>query len=225
MSEEKKIEIEESAVRTEPAPEQSSEQKTEQKPAQPAVPPHKEYARRMLSFSSFYVGFIATVVAIMAIAVAVAVLFNVALGVALALFGVLFYTRILSDNMSKTLGFRYVSIVGGIRITMCRARYGDVMWMPEALMGFEVIAIGDAAFKSPKNSELKKVFLPRTLKVIGKDIFEGCEALEDIYYQGSEEEFAKIESETDMSAYRIIFDAKYPPLPKKKKKPAGAAKK
>lgn len=219
MSEEKKIEIEESAA--------SAEGASAPQPERPAVPPHKEYAKRMLNFSEFYIGFIVIVGIIMAIAVAIAVLYSVVLGVVLALFGVLFYTTILSDNMSKMLGFRYVSMAGGIRITMCRARYGEVMWVPDSLMGFDVIAIGEGAFKSPKNSELKKVFFPKTLRTIGKDVFEGCEALEDIYYQGSEEEFAKIVCETELSAYRIIFDAKYPPLAKKKKnkKPANAVKK
>lgn len=217
MSEEKKIEIEENVVSAEGTP--------ESQPNRPAVPPHKEYAKRMLNFSEFYVGFIVIVAIVMAIAIAIAVLYSVMLGVALALFGAFFYTTLLSDNMSKMLGFRYVSLAGGIRITMCRARYGEVMWMPDRLMGFDVIAIGDGAFKSPKNAELKKVFLPKTLKTIGKDIFEGCEAIEDIYYQGSEEEFSRIACETDLSHYRIIFDAKYPPLAKKKKKPSRAVQK
>lgn len=217
MSEEKKIEIEENIV--------SAELNPEPQPDRPAVPPHKEYAKRMLNFSEFYVGFIVIVGIVMAIAVAIAVLYSVMIGVALALFGAFFYTTLLSDNMSKMLGFRYVSLAGGIRITMCRARYGEVMWMPDRLMGFDVIEIGDGAFKSPKNAELKKVFLPKTLKTIGKDIFEGCEAIEDIYYQGSEEEFSRIACETDLSCYRIIFDAKYPPLAKKKKKTSRAVQK
>ena len=210
MSEDKKIEIEETAP-----PEESA---TPPKSERPAVPPHKEYAKRMLNFSDFYIGFIVIVGIIMAAAICVAVLYNVAFGVAIAAFGVFFYTSFLSENLSKTLGFRYVSLAGGIRLTMCRARYGEVMWVPDRLMWFDVIAIGDGAFKSEKNAELKKVFLPRTLTEIGKDVFEGCDSLEDIYYQGSEEDFAKISCGTDLSAYRIIFDAKYPPLLKRKKK-------
>lgn len=219
MSEENKIEIENTASSeqaTEQPMETPAEQKQEQNTQRPAVPPHKEYARRMLNFSGFYIGFIAIVCAIMAIAIAVAVLYNVAFGVAIALFDVFFYMRLLSDNMFKTLGFKYVSIAGGVRLTSCRARYGEVMWVPENLMGFDVIELGDGAFCSQRNGELKKVFLPKTLKRIGKDVFEGCEALEDIYYQGSEDEFSRISSETELSAYRIIFDAKYPPIPKKK---------
>ena len=217
MSEEKKIDIDESvAVSEESAP--------VPQPERPTLPPHKEYAKRMLNFSDFYIGFIAIVGIIMALAVAIAVIYSVALGVAIALFGVFFYVNFLPDNMSKILGFRYVSLPGGIRLTMCRARYGEVMWVPDRLMWFDVIAIGEGAFSSPKNSELKKVFLPKTLTEIGKDIFAGCDALEDIYYQGTAEEFSKIKCETDLSAYRMIFDAKYPPM-LKKKKPARAAKK
>ena len=218
MSEEKNINTEQTASVSdalESAPQKKSA----------ALPPHKEYAKRMLEFSNFYVGFIIVIGCIMASAVALAVIYNVLLGVAVATFGAVFYVSVLSDNLSRTLGFRYVSLAGGIRLTMCRARYGEVMWVPGQLMGFDVIAIGDGAFKSPKNGSLKKVFLPRTLKSIGKDVFSGCEELSDIYYQGSEEEFSKIESLTDLSAYRVNFDAKYPPMLKKKKKSAGAAKK
>jgi hypothetical protein len=218
MSEEKKDihESEEIALAEE------KEQKEEKKPA---LPPHKEYAKRMIDFGNFYIGFLALIVAAMAAAVAVAILYNVMLGVSMAIFGVIIYAAMVPDNMSKNLGVRYESIVGGIKLTSCRPRYGEVMWVPDRLMWFDVIAIGDKAFSSKKNAELKKVFLPNTLKEIGEDVFSGCSALEDIYYQGSEDEWSKISSATDMSGYRLIFNAKYPPLPKKRKKTVSTEKK
>ena len=195
---------------------------TEKKEKKPQLPPHMEYSKRMLEFSSYYTGILCMVAAIVFAAIALAVLYNVLVGVAIALFGVVLYSVMVSDNMSKTVGVRYTSIAGGIRLTLCRARYGDVMWVPSSLIGFDVIAIGDRAFSSPKNAELKRVFLPSTLKEIGVDIFAGCEALEVIYYQGSEEEWKKITTLTDTSAYKLVFDAKYPAPMKKKKvgKPA-----
>ena len=92
------------------------------------------------------------------------------------------------------------------------------MWVPQRLMWFDVIEIGDRAFCAKRNAELKKVFLPLTLRRIGKDIFDGCPLIETIYYEGSKEAFDKIESDTDILGYSVIFDAKYPPVAKKKKK-------
>ena len=84
-------------------------------------------------------------------------------------------------------------------------------------MWFDVIEIGDKAFSSVKNSELKRVFLPSTLKVIGNDVFVGCDTLEVIYYQGSEDDWKKLEINSDISAYKLIFNAEYPSLARKKR--------
>ena len=80
-----------------------------------------------------------------------------------------------------------------------------------------MIEIGDAAFASETNAELREVFLPSTLSVIGRDVFSGCESLEVIYYGGSEEAFGRVYSETDLSGVKIVFDAEYPQIPKKVK--------
>ena len=84
-------------------------------------------------------------------------------------------------------------------------------------MRFDVTRIEDKAFLSKHNAELRCVFLPKTLLSIGKDVFEGCQSLEAIFFEGTEEEWERIEKETDLSSLRITFEAKYPPVVKKKK--------
>ena len=175
----------------------------------------EEYIKRLRAFSKFYVAILAFVAALVAGAIAAAVLYDVLVGVSVAFFGVIFYAVQVPDKMSKELGVRYVSLAGGIRLTKCRARYGERLIIPESLMWFDVIEIGDAAFATDKNSELREVFLPATLRVIGKDAFSGCDALKVIYYGGSEEAWSRVYSETDLSGVKIVFDAEYPQIPKK----------
>ena len=187
-------------------------------PKKDVLPPHKEYAKRLLQFNTFYIQLLLSVGVIIAIGIALAVIYNVVLGVIVALSGVFLYRYLAVDEMSKKLGIRYSSGVGGITVLSCRARYGDVMWIPSRLIWFDVIKIGDKAFASEKNLELKRVFLPKTLKEIGSDIFEGCDALCEIHFEGTREEWEEIAKSSDVSTYKIYFDAKYPPIPKRKKK-------
>lgn len=176
----------------------------------------EEYIKRMQAFSKFYISILVLVAAIMAGAIAAAVLYDVIAGISLGFFGAVLYAVQVPDRMSREVGVRYVSLAGGIRITACRARYGERLLIPNRLMWFDVIEIGDGAFSSDKNAELKEVFLPSTLKMIGKDVFSGCDALETIYYGGSKEDFGGVCSETDLSSFKIVFDAEYPKIPKKK---------
>ena len=92
------------------------------------------------------------------------------------------------------------------------------MWIPSKLIFFEVTRIENEAFNSKHNGELRCVFLPKTLRSIGSDVFKSCDALEDIFFEGSEAEWEKIEKETDFSALKVTFNAVYPPIAKKKKK-------
>ncbi len=194
-------------------------------PQAPAVPPHKEYAARMAKFRDYYIRLLWCVGAAAAIGIVLAVIYNVIVGVCVAVLAAIVYKTFTYDEMLKQVGVGYKSIAGGIKITACRARYGEVIWVPQSLIWFDITEIGDRAFESDKNAELKKVFLPQSLKKIGSDIFSGCENVREIYFEGDARAWEEIEKETDFSACKIIFEAKYPPIPKKKKKKAPAQSK
>ena len=49
----------------------------------------------------------------------------------------------------------------------------------------------DAAFKGC--TKLKRLTIPKNTIKIGRDVFAGCDSLEDIYYEGTMEEWEKIE--------------------------------
>ena len=52
-------------------------------------------------------------------------------------------------------------------------------------------SIPSCAFKNMKN--LKRIWIPKKVKTIFKDTFKGCDSLEEVYYEGTEEEFNKID--------------------------------
>jgi len=54
-----------------------------------------------------------------------------------------------------------------------------------------VWGIPDAAFKGCTN--LKRLTIPKNVKKIGQDVFAGCDSLEDVYYEGTREDWEKIE--------------------------------
>ena len=181
------------------------------------LPPHKRYIQRMQKFQKYYMQLIMIVGGIIAVSVVIAVVFNLLLGASIAVFAAILYASWTTSEMYRDIGLKYKSIVGGIKITACKARYGEIMWIPASLIHFDVIEIADNAFLGRSNEELTKLFLPKTLTYIGKDVFCGCESLKEIFFEGSKQDWEKIEKDTDMSCYKIIFDAKYPPMPKKKR--------
>ena len=79
------------------------------------------------------------------------------------------------------------------------------VWIPERLLWIEVTEIGDEAFNHASSSEIETVHLPATLKALGKDVFKGCQKLQRICFDGTREDFAKIECATDLSRYELIF--------------------
>ena len=54
-----------------------------------------------------------------------------------------------------------------------------------------VWGIPEGAFKGCAN--LKRLTIPKNVKKIGRDVFAGCVSLEDVYYEGTMEQWEKIE--------------------------------
>ena len=51
--------------------------------------------------------------------------------------------------------------------------------------------VPDAAFRGCKN--LKRITIPKGVRRFGEDVFSGCDSLEDVYYEGTKEEWEKVE--------------------------------
>ena len=60
--------------------------------------------------------------------------------------------------------------------------------------------------KPKKNAELEKLYVPKTVTLIEKGAFDGCETLNTVIFEHSEDEFKKITVEEDLSRFELVFD-------------------
>lgn len=94
-------------------------------------------------------------------------------------------------------------------ITDCIGSPGSVK-IPDSINGRAVTSIGFGAFSNL--TSLKSVFIPKSIKIIKRSAFAGCTALRDIYFEGTGDEWERIEkdSEWDLGCreYKVhcIFD-------------------
>ena len=177
----------------------------------------ERYLRRLAAAERFYLQLVVAVLAACAIAIAIAVITDVLLGVALAVFSAAVYIFFSTDELYKQLGVRYSDLCGRIHITRAVAKYGDTVVIPSRLIWVDVTKISDGAFASEKNSELARIYLPRSIEYIGKDIF-GNIPTPQVLYEGSREEWNSIEGADAIDISCVSFDVVQPRLESKPKK-------
>ena len=185
---------------------------SEEAPPKKKKDPEKLFPIRLSKFNSFYLLVVLAAAVSLAVGIFVAVTSDLFWGIAIFFAGIFIYVYFTSSELHEKLGLWYKTDAGTLYITKCRARYGDVFYVPSRLLWYDVEELCDEAFLSPanKNKELRAIYLPKTLKRIGKDVFASCEALTEIYFEGTEEEFQKIEKETSLEGLKVIFGASYP---------------
>lgn len=179
--------------------------------------PSVAYSGNLAAFDSFYLELVIFTVALMAISVAVAVIKNILIGICVASVSVFIYRYFSSDEMYKRLGLLYFSDDGELKITGCRAVYGDTFYLPRKVMWYDVAELSDGAFRSAKNAELSCVYLPSTLKRLGKNVFDGCPRLTVICFEGSREQWEQIENSAEYGDIQICFNAEFPKKARKEK--------
>ena len=158
--------------------------------------------------------------ALVAAAIALAVLWKVSYGLLLAIIIVLGYISLSGNILYSRLGFSYDSTQGALRIKDVYGKNRDQVFLPRRLFWLDVSEIGDRAFCHSSSAKITTVYLPSTLKTIGENVFEGCESLCRICFEGSEEEWESIEKKTSLEGIEILFSQEiaYPVKQKKQKK-------
>jgi len=68
-------------------------------------------------------------------------------------------------------------------------QYNDIV--TDVILHSGIGGIPEGAFRGCKN--LKRITIPKHVKKIGRDVFAGCDSLEDVYFEGTMEEWEKIE--------------------------------
>ena len=182
-----------------------------------AQDPFKLYPMRYAKFKDFYLGIVILSFAGFMGAICVAIYKNLLWGALVAAGSFFIYVVLTSNELIERLGLSYKTSVGSLEITYGCKKYGDVFFIPSRLLWYDVERIGDRAFSSEKNKGLKEIYIPSSIKSIGKDAFVACSDLEAIRFEGSREEWEAVECESDLSHVEISFGAVFPAIPQKKK--------
>ena len=174
--------------------------------------PEEIYPKRLKKFADLYLLVVIISSLGLAAAITVAVMLDLLWGAVIALASLFIYTRFTASELRDRLGISYKTSAGSLEITKVKVRYGDVFFIPSRLVWYDVERIADGAFFSPsgKNAELRAVYLPRSIKHIGKDVFASCNSLCEVHFEGSASEWEKIEKLTSFDELEVSFDAAYP---------------
>lgn len=178
--------------------------------------PFKSYPERYERFKIFYLCIVVISFVGFMGAICIAIYNELLWGALVGAISFFIYYVFTANELIDKLGISYKTSVGSLEVNACRMRYGEVFFVPSRLLWYDVERIGDRAFCSPKNAELREIYIPKTIKSIGKDVFSSCDSLEAVRYEGSEEEWQAIENESELSGVAVTFGAVYPTSVKKR---------
>ena len=165
----------------------------------------KEFQAALARTSKTYRGIVIESAVIALIAVIVAVHIKVSYGLVLGMAAAVYYALATSSALKKNLGISYRGVTGKLIVTGYDAKGREQAWIPERLLGLDVTEIDDKAFAADPSKNLCEIHLPKTITHIGADAFSQCSRLECIYFEGSAKDWEKIESESDLSSYKIVL--------------------
>lgn len=182
----------------------------------------EQYISSFRAFHGFYLRLVIAVGTACAAAIVIAVVFNVILGIALAFFSSIAYLYFTAAELKRRLGISYRNTNGNIIVTHIKAVYGNTIYIPEKLLWCNVSEISDRAFVPSDGINIENLYLSKSIKHIGKDIFGDVPANIAVHYEGSADDWQKICKETNFSELEIIFDAPQPKVSvKERKSPEG----
>ncbi len=175
----------------------------------------QKYVSALKKFSDFYVLLLCITGVACAAAITVAIMFNVIIGIAIAVFACAIYIYFSENKSRAILGIDYKNVCGSITVTHAFATYGTALFIPSLLIFADVTRLGDGAFNSQKNCNIKEIYLPASIEYIGKDIFGSTCIPDTVYFEGTSEDWNKIQKHTSFEEIKIVFNTQMPSLPKK----------
>ncbi len=173
------------------------------------------------SVNDSYLTIVMISMAMVALGVVVAAFISVAAGLACAICAVLLYMFTTKTVLQKKLGITYKSTSGQLSVIALLAKGREEIWIPRRLLWLDVTELDEKLFTHGGTESIRILHLPRTIKTIGTSAFEPCEALTDIYYEGSEEDWKEIDclASTEHLELHFLDTSLYavPHAPKKSK--------
>lgn len=184
----------------------------------------ERYLLYLNEFSSTYLLLVTASGITYAAAIAIAVISNVLIGIALAIFTAIIYFYFSTEEPKRYLGLSCKNIAGRIHVTKIAPSYGDTVYVPSRLMWADVTSLDDGALSANEETPLAALYLPRSIEHIGKELFGNNETRPVIYYEGSIEEWEKINTETDLTEITVVPHTPLPTFKNKQKRPDTAEK-
>ena len=180
--------------------------------AERSLSPAARYALRMRRFTNDYRLLVICMGTVSALAIVVAVVANVLVGLCAAVAVATIYTYYKRASLQKHLGLRCETTDDGLCVTALSADGTDTLFVPARLMGLRITSLGDAAFANEKNASVTALYLPATLKAIGRDLLAGLDTLETVFFEGSQDEWDSLPKQTDFGAVAVVPSTPYPLL-------------
>ena len=169
----------------------------------------ERYASHLKSFGNYYITLVCLSGTALAVAIAMAFFTGVLWGVAVGIAVACIYACFSADEAKKQLGLRYENRQGRIIIKRATRSFGDCVVIPSRFIFADVTQIADGAVRVP-DGKMKKLYIPVSIERIGKDIFyNGADGV-TVYDEGTEEQWGRIQTQTDFSGICILFGCEQP---------------
>lgn len=148
-------------------------------------------AEKQKSFHTFYIYLILGCAAVLVMGILLAVLVSVAVGAAVFVAGCGVYLFFLRDELRRRLSVGYRRGEDGWALTPVETGR-DVLWIPCRLMWMEVTELFWEG--SCPCAELKRLYVPTSVKRIEDGFFEGLPELECLSYLGTREQWEQVKT-------------------------------
>ncbi len=176
------------------------------------------YLSELNRFNGFYTVLVGICAALCIGATVIAILLSLPIGILIAVAAAVLYAFLSTHRAYSMLGLRFENVRGRIHVTRIDCIFENTAYVPDRFVWAWVTHIGDGAFASKKNAELSFVYIPRSIEHIGKDIFGENASRVTVLFEGDENEWTRIDKQTDFSSITVMYSNPFPRLEKKNKK-------
>lgn len=159
-------------------------------------------------FHKFYLIFIIACALVALLSILLAIYANVLGGIGVAIILAISYRVILSDELKRRLSLSYRRVDGGLALSVKESGREDA-YLPSRLMWLDVTELSREE-KKPAATAVR-LYLPRSLRHVDRDAFSGMDGLRELIYEGSEEEWSRVEVLADLTPYCLRFNGGYVP--------------
>lgn len=186
-----------------------------------ALTSEEKFAKKYEKFNSFYLQLVILCGIVAAATITVVIVADVTVGICVGMILAIVYIYFSRDELKRSLGISCLVSNASLKVTSIQTVNSISLtdaFVPAHLMWYDVTEIASGALSNSKNGELERLYIPKTVTLIEKGAFDGCNTLNTIAFECNEEDLKKITVKEDLSRFTLVFGTA---LPKKEKGGAG----